>query len=196
MFEPKPTAVIDSGNGIQCLWRLKKRIALGERWVRNRSKTEKGKFSTRRSSEDRRRRGARRGGDATARQQGRDAEHRSHPAPAGHHQPAEREETPTGARDCRDEDDRIQWRDRASRRFAQGRSGKRRRQGHRSDVRPGRDRGHRAKRPAAGETGGEVDQGRLRGCRHRTRATGARRSSRSPASASAPKCQTTRSRRA
>jgi len=33
-FEPKPTAVIDSGNGIQCLWRLKKRITLGEpTWV-------------------------------------------------------------------------------------------------------------------------------------------------------------------
>jgi hypothetical protein len=28
-FEPKPTAIIDSGNGIQCLWRLTDRIALG-----------------------------------------------------------------------------------------------------------------------------------------------------------------------
>jgi hypothetical protein len=28
-FEPKPTAAIDSGNGIQGLWRLKERIALG-----------------------------------------------------------------------------------------------------------------------------------------------------------------------
>ena len=29
-FEPKPTAVVDSGNGIQCLWRLQERIELGE----------------------------------------------------------------------------------------------------------------------------------------------------------------------
>jgi virulence-associated protein E len=29
-FEPKPTAAIDSGNGIQGLWRLKERIVLGE----------------------------------------------------------------------------------------------------------------------------------------------------------------------
>jgi hypothetical protein len=28
-FEPKPTAIIDSGNGIQCLWRLTDRIPLG-----------------------------------------------------------------------------------------------------------------------------------------------------------------------
>jgi len=28
-FEPKPTALIDSGNGLQCLWRLKNRIELG-----------------------------------------------------------------------------------------------------------------------------------------------------------------------
>jgi AAA domain/Helix-turn-helix domain len=27
-FEPKPTAIVDSGNGIQCLWRLEKRIEL------------------------------------------------------------------------------------------------------------------------------------------------------------------------
>ena len=30
VFKPKPTAVIDSGNGIQCLWRLQERIALGK----------------------------------------------------------------------------------------------------------------------------------------------------------------------
>jgi hypothetical protein len=29
-FEPKPSAVIDSGNGIQCLWRLQPRIDLGK----------------------------------------------------------------------------------------------------------------------------------------------------------------------
>jgi hypothetical protein len=29
-FEPKPTATIDSGNGIQCLWRLSKPRVLGE----------------------------------------------------------------------------------------------------------------------------------------------------------------------
>jgi hypothetical protein len=29
-FEPKPTFIIDSGNGIQCLWRLKEPIVLGE----------------------------------------------------------------------------------------------------------------------------------------------------------------------
>jgi putative DNA primase/helicase len=29
-FEPKPTAVVDSGNGIQCLWRLLERITLSE----------------------------------------------------------------------------------------------------------------------------------------------------------------------
>jgi hypothetical protein len=29
-FEPKPTAIVDSGNGIQCLWKLKNRIVLGE----------------------------------------------------------------------------------------------------------------------------------------------------------------------
>src|SRR5262249_42614248 len=29
-FEPKPTALIDSGNGVQGLWRLQERIALGE----------------------------------------------------------------------------------------------------------------------------------------------------------------------
>jgi hypothetical protein len=29
-FEPKPTAIIDSGNGIQCIWRLDPPIALGE----------------------------------------------------------------------------------------------------------------------------------------------------------------------
>src|SRR5262249_2724049 len=29
-FEPKPTAIIDSGNGIQCLWKLAQRIPLGE----------------------------------------------------------------------------------------------------------------------------------------------------------------------
>src|SRR5262245_19627607 len=28
-FEPKPTAIIDSGNGIQCLWRLQQPILLG-----------------------------------------------------------------------------------------------------------------------------------------------------------------------
>src|SRR4029077_13436952 len=27
-FEPKPTAIIDSGNGIQCLWKLSEPIAL------------------------------------------------------------------------------------------------------------------------------------------------------------------------
>src|SRR6516165_619476 len=27
-FEPKPTAIVDSGNGIQCLWRLAQRIEL------------------------------------------------------------------------------------------------------------------------------------------------------------------------
>jgi len=30
MFEPKPTAIIDSGNGIQCLWRLAQPIKLGK----------------------------------------------------------------------------------------------------------------------------------------------------------------------
>jgi hypothetical protein len=29
-FEPKPTAIIDSGNGIQCLWRLAEAIILGD----------------------------------------------------------------------------------------------------------------------------------------------------------------------
>src|SRR6516165_12029752 len=29
-FEPKPTAAVDSGNGIQGLWRLQERIVLGE----------------------------------------------------------------------------------------------------------------------------------------------------------------------
>ena len=29
-FEPKPTAVIDSGNGLNVLWRLQQRIVLGE----------------------------------------------------------------------------------------------------------------------------------------------------------------------
>jgi hypothetical protein len=29
-FEPKPTAVIDSGNGIQVLWKLESRVPLGE----------------------------------------------------------------------------------------------------------------------------------------------------------------------
>jgi hypothetical protein len=29
-FEPKPTAIVDSGNGIQCLWRLKESIALND----------------------------------------------------------------------------------------------------------------------------------------------------------------------
>jgi hypothetical protein len=29
-FEPEPTAIIDSGNGIQCLWKLEEPIALGE----------------------------------------------------------------------------------------------------------------------------------------------------------------------
>jgi hypothetical protein len=29
-FKPKPTAAVDSGNGIQGLWRLRERIALGE----------------------------------------------------------------------------------------------------------------------------------------------------------------------
>jgi hypothetical protein len=28
-FEPKPTAILDSGNGIQCLWKLTSRIVLG-----------------------------------------------------------------------------------------------------------------------------------------------------------------------
>jgi hypothetical protein len=28
VFEPKPTAIVDSGNGIQCLWRLTERIEL------------------------------------------------------------------------------------------------------------------------------------------------------------------------
>ena len=28
-FEPKPTAIVDSGNGIQCLWRLQEPIELG-----------------------------------------------------------------------------------------------------------------------------------------------------------------------
>jgi len=28
-FEPKPSAIVDSGNGIQCLWKLKDRIVLG-----------------------------------------------------------------------------------------------------------------------------------------------------------------------
>jgi hypothetical protein len=30
-FEPKPSAVVDSGNGIQCLWKLETPIALGEK---------------------------------------------------------------------------------------------------------------------------------------------------------------------
>lgn len=29
-FEPRPSAIVDSGNGLQCLWRLKKPIRLGE----------------------------------------------------------------------------------------------------------------------------------------------------------------------
>jgi Mesyanzhinovviridae DNA primase len=29
-FEPKPTVALDSGNGVQCLWRLQERIVLGE----------------------------------------------------------------------------------------------------------------------------------------------------------------------
>jgi hypothetical protein len=29
-FEPKPSAIVDSGNGIQCLWKLANRIVLGE----------------------------------------------------------------------------------------------------------------------------------------------------------------------
>ena len=29
-FEPKPTAIVDSGNGIQCAWKLQNRIGLGE----------------------------------------------------------------------------------------------------------------------------------------------------------------------
>jgi hypothetical protein len=37
-FEPRPTAGVDSGNGIQCLWQLEERIILG--------KPVKGKFST------------------------------------------------------------------------------------------------------------------------------------------------------
>jgi hypothetical protein len=38
-FEPKPTAIVDSGNGIQCLWRWQESIELGEP-IRN----AKGKF--------------------------------------------------------------------------------------------------------------------------------------------------------
>ena len=35
-FEPKPTAIVDSGNGIQCLWKLENRILLGEPiWIRD-----------------------------------------------------------------------------------------------------------------------------------------------------------------
>jgi hypothetical protein len=47
-FEPKPSAGIDSGNGIQCLWRLKERIVLGEPiWV-EKQVTEKGRTKTKR----------------------------------------------------------------------------------------------------------------------------------------------------
>jgi putative DNA primase/helicase len=45
-FEPKPTAAIDSGNGIQALWRLQERIVLGEPiWV-EKQVTENGKTKT------------------------------------------------------------------------------------------------------------------------------------------------------
>jgi len=48
-FEPKATGAIDSGNGIQGLWKLEKRIELGEPiWIERRV-TENGKTRRRKS---------------------------------------------------------------------------------------------------------------------------------------------------
>jgi hypothetical protein len=80
-FEPEPTAIIDSGNGIQCLWRLEEPIALGEP-IRNEKNELEFSPEDRRMIDDveARMRAVllRLGGNA------RHAEHRPHHAPAGH----------------------------------------------------------------------------------------------------------------
>ena len=91
-FRPAPTTALDCGNGMQCLWRLKEQIVLG--------KPVNGKFAPEDKAKI---------DDVEARvkavmmrlgSQAGNAEHRPHPAPAGHHQPAERgeEARPGGCR--------------------------------------------------------------------------------------------------
>ena len=102
VFAPKPTAIVDSGNGIQCLWKLKKPIVLGRLVDGKFSSADKAKIDDVEARVE---------ADGAARQQGGHAEHRPHPTPAGHHQPAEQEEAQGGSRRLPDAVDQVRRHD-------------------------------------------------------------------------------------
>ena len=100
-FKPTPTAIIDSGNGIQVLWRLEKPIALSDPVSGKYLPEDEAKIADAeaRSASLMARLGLRRH---------QHEEHRPHPARAGHDQPAEQKEDQGGASCLPDEIDQLQ----------------------------------------------------------------------------------------
>ena len=106
-LKPAPTAIIDSGNGIQVLLKLAQPIELAEPVI------ERGEESLSRGDggADRRHREPRQDLDGNAGQRRGHPEHRPHPAPARHDQLAEREEATRRPHRMPDQADQLQRRD-------------------------------------------------------------------------------------
>ena len=110
-FKPEPTAIVDSGNGIQTLYKLVERIELPDPVILvSKKRRAQAGLPNGDSGADRRRREPRQEPDGNAGRHRRYAEHRPHPALARHGQSSEQEEACDGPHCLSDQTDPLQRR--------------------------------------------------------------------------------------